>query len=174
MHTLSHLLDKSIGVLKSGYGLILTLIFSLINYVGDDKLAFTSVFFAIVLDMIWGIIASIKRGGFVLSYLGRETIIKLGAYMGVMLMVLNVERSLNQDWLPFTCMIGGLICACEFISISANVLIVKPDFPFFRIFTKYLQGEINSKLGFDASKYLKKNDKRSAKKDCYSRNTEEY
>ena len=154
-HALKHLVDKISDTLSSWYGIGITILLLVVNYVGEERVVFMSVLFAIFLDMIWGIAVCIKRGGFVLSYLGRETIIKLLAYMGTLFLFLNIEKSIAVGWLPVTTLIGSLIGACEFVSISANILILKPDFPFFRIFTKYLQGEISSKLGFDASEYLK-------------------
>lgn len=58
-----------------------------------------------------------------------------------------------------TAIISALASACELWSFSASILIIHPDFPFVKLFRKYLKGEIESKIGMTMDELEKKSSK---------------
>lgn len=58
-----------------------------------------------------------------------------------------IERILFNDSIVMTAIVSALAGACELWSFSASILIIHPEFPFIRLFRKYLKGEIENKIG---------------------------
>lgn len=154
------MLDKIEIMFSSIWGWIIALCASFVNFLGGEKYAFAAVGVAILIDLIWGIIVALKRGKFLKSYLMRATFPKVAGYGSGLLTILMIERIFQFDWFIATKVACGIAVACEFISFSANILIIFPNFPFFRIFSKFLQGEIGSKLKIqDTEKFFNNENK---------------
>jgi hypothetical protein len=144
-------------VLSSFGGWLAALMFAVFNFFLPEIYAFGVVLTAIFLDAFFGLTVAVGvRGDFALSKLGRVTVFKISAYFAALAIIFMVERLLHQE--------GGFIgvkvaagwaAACEFWSLSASVLVIWPDAPFFKIMRKQLKGEIESKLGKKVSDVLK-------------------
>ena len=144
-------------LLTSIGGWIAAVLFAAFNFFQPEKYAFLVVLTAILLDAVFGLTVAVGvRGDFALSKLGRVTLFKISAYFAALIITYMVERLLHSD--------GGFIgvkvaagwaAACEFWSLSASVLIVWPDMPFFKLMRTALKGEIESKLGKEVSNVLK-------------------
>lgn len=160
MEVIRHIMNKIGWLLSSIWGWGVTLIAAFVNFIGGERLAFLAVGVAILIDLFWGVAVAIKRGKFLKSYLMRATFPKIAGYGSGLLTILLVERIFGFDWFIATKLACGIAVACEFISFSANILIIYPNFPFFRLFTKYLQGEIGAKLKVgEPEKYFNNEDK---------------
>lgn len=110
------------------------------------------VMFCIVTDAMWGIAVAVKRHKFVLSELGRNSIVKIAAYGNAIFILIGIEKVIGSDSHITTAIATTAICAAELWSISGNVLIIKPNFPFFKLFRPALKGEISRKLGVSEEK----------------------
>jgi hypothetical protein len=144
-------------LLTSFGGWLAVLMCAVFNFFLPEIYAFGVVLVAIMLDAFFGLTVAVGvRGDFALSKLGRVTLFKVSAYFAALIILYMVERLLHQE--------GGFIgvkvaagwaAACEFWSLSASVLVIWPDAPFFKIMRKQLKGEIESKLGKKLSDVLK-------------------
>jgi hypothetical protein len=105
------------------------------------------ILFCILSDAFWGIVVSIKRGGFVLSELGRNSVIKIAAYANAVFILIGIEKIIGSDLHITTSVATMAICGVELWSISGNILIIKPNFVFFKLLRPALRGEISRKLG---------------------------
>jgi len=138
---------KLMEVLSTFGGWLLTILLAIINFLGGYKMALIAVLVCIILDAIWGITAAIKRGSYARSELMRDTLSKAGAYGSGLLMFMLIEALIGVGWTYGTDTLAAVICITELWSMSANILIVNPRVPFFRMLNKALTGEIARKLG---------------------------
>lgn len=108
----------------------------------------TAIVICVVLDTIWGISVSIKRGKFTTSELGRTGMLtKWLLYASVMLGFICIEKILGiESQLPVS-VVSTAICLVEIWSMSGSALILYPQLPFLRLLRKALKGEIAKKLG---------------------------
>ena len=150
-NTISAICEKLNTIANNSFGWVLTSLSLVASYLGDSLVAFTAIGVAIILDAIWGTIVSVKQGKFILSHLMRETMNKFLIYSTTLAMVLFIERSINQDWQIATRIVCAIAASCELWSICANILIIKPNFPFIKLFRRYLIGEISRKIGVSKS-----------------------
>jgi len=134
------------------WGWILILFSALWAFVKPEAFAFAVVAIAVLMDLVWGIASAVKRKQFILSESLRETFKKVAIYGSSLLTVYAIERILREDWLVVTRVLCVFAAACELISASASMLIVKPDMIFLRLFRLQLKGEIAKKLGIDTDK----------------------
>lgn len=117
--------------------------------------AFGVVFVAILLDAFFGLTVALgKRKDFALSKLGRITLFKISAYMATLILVFMVEKLAHDNGFIGVKVAAGWAAACEFWSMSASILILWPDAPFFKLMRKQLKGEIAAKLGQDLNDVL--------------------
>ena len=140
---------------SNAYGYILTMIGSALAFTGKEAIAFAIVFLAIMGDLFWGICASLKMNRFILSHALRETFVKIGIYAFALLGIAFVEKLVHDGFLIGLKLSCAIAAACELWSMSANMLIIKPDMPFLKIFRLQLKGEIESKLGKNLDGILK-------------------
>lgn len=147
-------MDKIVVVAQNAFGWLLAVVALVAGYLGDSAMAFAGVGVAIVMDAVWGIIVAVKSKKFILSLLLRETVNKLFIYGTTLAMVLFIERSLNEDWYIATRVVCAIASACELWSICANILIIKPNFPFVKLFRRYLIGEISKKIGISEDEFI--------------------
>lgn len=136
------------------YGWALGILGSVLTFLAPEKYAFICVLVAILLDAFFGVMRSVRAGGFVLSKLGQQTVFKIISYGAALVMVFMVERLAHDGGAFGVKVAAGWAIACEFWSISASVLILWPDATFFRVMRRHLRGEIAAKLGEDAAKEL--------------------
>lgn len=116
---------------------------------------FGVVLVAIFLDAFFGLTVAVsKRKDFALSKLGRVTFFKISAYMSTLILLYMVEKLIVEDPFFGIRVAAGWAAACEFWSMSASILIIWPDAPFFRLIRRQLKGEIAAKMGQDLDDIL--------------------
>jgi hypothetical protein len=145
---------KFIEVFRNIYGWIITACLMLWSFIGNEQMTFIIVGICILFDLFWGVFSAIKRKTFIYSEILRETPKKVLIYGGSLLIVYMIERNIHEEYLIGTKVIGSIMAACELWSASANMLIIKPDMPFIKLFQKQLKGEIQSKTGVDVNDIL--------------------
>lgn len=134
------------SMINSLWGFILSFFILIGSLIVENEVAFYAVFTAIGFDMIWGILAAVKQKRFVVTKLLKKTFVKLFLYISVFVMIMLIEHGLHDDWYLGTRIVCTFAACCELWSIFANMLIVKPDFPFISLLRKSLAGEIANKL----------------------------
>ena len=153
INTILAICDKITSLFNNILGLGMALFMVIASYLGESAMAFGAVGLAVVLDAMWGIIVAVSQKKFILSHLLRETMNKFFIYSTTLGVVLFIERSINQDWYIATRVVCAIATSCELWSICANILIIKPNFPFIKLFKKYLVGEISRKIGISISEF---------------------
>ena len=153
VNTILAICDKITSLFNNILGLGMALFMVIASYLGESAMAFGAVGLAVVLDAMWGIIVAVSQKKFILSHLLRETMNKFFIYSTTLGVVLFIERSINQDWYIATRVVCAIATSCELWSICANILIIKPNFPFIKLFKKYLVGEISRKIGISISEF---------------------
>ncbi len=150
---LHEILDVALGWVKTIVnmvttvpGVMVSIITFFLNLIIGNEMAFYAAFVAIFFDLFWGSVAAIKRKKFILSCMLTKTFTKLFLYVSVFIMVLFLEKGLNDDWYLGTRLVCTFAAGCELWSTMANMLIVKPDFPFISLLRKSLTGEIAEKM----------------------------
>jgi hypothetical protein len=139
--------EKFDSFLQTIWKIVLWAFMAVTTYFYEEKHIFHALAFIIVVDAILGILVSLKKGGFILSYLGRETCWKAFFYVSIFTVVSVIEHTLGSQE-PFSLyLFFALAGLFELISIVANSLILKPDFLLSKFLIKPLKGEIAKKLG---------------------------
>ena len=135
------------SALSTSYGWFLTVMTASITIIQPEAWSFGVVGFVILADLFWGVAAAVKLKKFILSTALRETVKKIGIYSFVMVSVLITERILHLDGSFVAVKVTAVFAAvCELWSMSASMLIIKPDMPFLRLFRLQLKGEIEAKM----------------------------
>ena len=147
MTTLLSICEHIRQIFSTAYGWILSLFVLLWNFINPEIYSFGVVGLAVLIDLFWGIVVSLKKGEFVLSEAGRETFKKVSIYGCSLFVIFIIERTLHDEYFIGTKIACALAAGCELWSISANMLIVKPNMPFLRIFRMQLKGEMEKKVG---------------------------
>lgn len=147
------IVGKVADLFSNVWGWCITLCTAFVDFLGDEKTSFLVVFVAIQLDLVWGMAAAVKKGEYILSEAIRETFTKMLAYGSVLALVLLIERLTHDGTFIATRVLCVVAASCELWSVGANILIVKPGFPFIRLFRKYLSGEISKKLNITVEEY---------------------
>ena len=154
METFTSILQHLKLIFTTAYGWILGLIMVLWNFIQPEKYSFGIVAIAVLFDLVWGILVARKRNCFILSEAVRETFKKVNIYAFSLLLIFFIERALHDEWFIATKVACAIAAACELWSISANMLIIKPDMPFLKIFQRQLKGEMEKKVGCDLDNIL--------------------
>lgn len=148
---------------STAYGWFIALMTASITFIQPEMWTFIVVGGAVVADLIWGVLAAIKLKKFILSKALRETVKKVAIYSFALLGVMSIEM-ITHDNAPFVLVktMGLFAAVCEFWSMSASMLIVRPNTPFLKLFRKQLLGEIQSKAGknINIEQILEDSDKR--------------
>lgn len=145
-------IDQLAYALTSVYGWFLTLVTAVFTFIQPELWSFVVVGFAIAADLFWGILASCKKKKFLLSKAFRETFKKIGVYSFSLAGVLAIEKITHADGAFIAVKTVAVLAAvAEFWSMSASMLIVKPDMPFLKLFRIQLKGEVASKLARNAN-----------------------
>lgn len=164
MRMIDKIFENLTNALNSVYGWLLIMMTSLITFIKPEAWSFIVVGAAIAADLIWGIAAAIKLKRFILSKALRETVKKIGIYSFALLGVLAIEKILHADGAFITVKLIAMFAAvCELWSMSANMLIIKPDMPFLKLFMGQLKGEIANKVSknVDVDEILKEDEKKN-------------
>lgn len=147
MTRMDKIMDQLGNALSSAYGWFLMLLTACITFIQPEIVSFHVVGGSIAADLIWGIAAAIKMKKFILSKALRETVKKVGIYSFALVGALAIEKITHGDG-SFIAVrtIAVFAAVCEFWSMSASMLIIKPDMPFLKLFRGQLKGEIASKV----------------------------
>lgn len=143
---LNHFLEKLQMILSTASGWVAGCLLILLNAVVAHKVTITLVVAVVLLDLAWGIAASIKQKRFTTSELARDTIGKFAVYGTAILTFCFIDRIMGESVTLTTAVIGGVIMLVELWSIAGNALIVFPNMPFLRLLRPALKGEIANKL----------------------------
>lgn len=147
MKLIDKIFENLNNALTSVYGWFLMLMTSLFTFIQPEQWSFIVVGLAIASDFIWGIAAALKMHKFILSKALRETVKKIAIYSFALLGVMAIEKIMHTDGSFISVKIIAIFAAvCEFWSMSANMLIIKPDMPFLKLFMGQLKGEIEAKV----------------------------
>ena len=135
------------NALSSFYGWLLVMCTAFLTFIKPEIWSFIVVGAAILADLVWGIAAALKMHCFLLSKALRETVKKVGIYAFALLGVLSIEKIVHADGAFISVKLIAIFAAvCELWSMSANMLIIKPDMPFLKLFRGQLKGEISAKV----------------------------
>lgn len=146
--------DKIYRILSTLWGWIGSFIAFLLTWViswlGDTReMCVYLVLAAIVLDLIWGIASSAKRGTFAMSIGFTKTCIKLAVYLSILTIVAIAEKALSDDWNLIFRLTASVLIVAEAVSIFGHILIIKPDTPVIKLLWKVLKSEVAKKLGIE-------------------------
>ena len=140
-----HSIARIPQVLSTGWGWATLASLSVLDYIAGHSFVVFLVVAATLIDAVWGIAVSLKKGEFTKSELARLTIAKLAVYGCVMFVFIGLDKFINST--ITASIIGAAIVLVEFWSSCASMLILYPNFLFLRLLKKALTGEIASKLG---------------------------
>lgn len=144
-------------VATDAYGWTLALLLSIVTFFAPEIYTFTVVLVAILLDAVFAVWSARKRGAFILSKLGRVTIVKITSYFAALILLFMVEKMVHDQSFVGVRVAAAWAAACEFWSMSASILIIWPDAAFFKILRRHLRGEIEAKLGQPLEEVLPEN-----------------
>lgn len=135
------------NALHTAYGWFIALMTASITFIQPETWSFYVVGGGVLADLIWGILAAVKLKKFILSKALRETVKKAAIYSFALVGAMAVEKIAHADG-SFIAVktLAVFMAVCEFWSMSASMLIVKPDMPFLKLFRGQLKGEIQSKV----------------------------
>ena len=146
------ILTKVQSLIHTLFGWALLALTSFWAFIKPEIYTFAIVGIVIIFDLIFGIAVAKRQKKFILSESMRSTCIKIVIYAAMLLLVHAIERVLHDDHLIATRLACVLAASCELWSISANMLILKPDLPFLKLFRLHLKGEIEKKTGVNTNK----------------------
>lgn len=142
----NHFFDKFAQVFSNVFGWLIAIFTWYISWLGNEKGVIALIFVCVLWDMIWGVAAAIKQKRFVMSRLPRESFWKIVVYVGSLSIILFAERVLGANLNITIRLLAVIASTIELFSSAGNILIIKPDFVFVRLFGKYLVGEIADKM----------------------------
>lgn len=160
-----HVGERFSAILHTVQGWIAALVLLIADYIAGHEFAVGLVVAITIMDAVWGIAVSIKRGKFALSELARLTVAKFAVYGCAMLTFIGIDRIIDAD--ITTAAIATVITLVEFWSSCGSMLILYPNLPALRLLKKALIGEIASKLHIpeeEVEKVLAEFDKTKKKK----------
>ena len=141
-----HFFDKVGQVFGNVFGWLIAIFTWYVSWLGNDKGVIALILVCVLWDMIWGVAAAIKQKRFVVSRLLRESFWKVVVYVGSLSIILFAERVLGANLNVTIRLLAVIASTIELFSSAGNILIIKPDFVFVRLFGKYLIGEIADKM----------------------------
>lgn len=165
IHYLLRLFDKLGAILSTAAGWAAAAAIMVCNYFSGHAAIIWLVIGVTVVDALFGIRVSLKRGKFTLSGLARLTIDKLTVYGLAMAIFVGIDKVLHTD--ITASVVGTCIVLVEAWSTSASMLIIYPHMAVLSILRHALTGEIASKLGISEDKVeeaLKKTTRKKAEK----------
>lgn len=146
MQVIFNLFGKIKQALSTEWGWFIGIMTSAFVSTQDVKLGIYVVLGAVLSDLFWGVWAAIILKKFLLSVFWRETLKKFAIYFFALTAAFVLETFASTSYIAFKTFVI-LITVCEIWSMSASMLIVKPNTPFLKIMRVQLKGEIQSKVG---------------------------
>ena len=143
-YELNHILSKLYHILQTVYGWIAAVVIFLADYCAGHRFIIFLALAVTLMDAVWGVAVSLKRGKFTLSELLRLTVAKLAVYGCALLVFVGLDRLAGTS--ITASVVGSAIVLVEFWSSCAAMLILFPWMPFLRLMKKALTGEIAAKL----------------------------
>lgn len=123
----------------------------------------------VAMDMLFGISVVVHRKGLrhIMSSRMRDSLVKAFFYLIFLITTFLVETQLVDGYYVTSKVVFAIISGVELLSISANMLILFPNFPFLRIFKTILTKEMSKKLDIEEEELGKilKNKKNDTKTD---------
>lgn len=150
MTFIQHFLARVLEVFSNGIAWVMGLFVFMVDCLGGHKVAVNLVIIAVVTDLVWGIISSIRQHRFAKSELARDTLGKVSVYGCAILTFAGIDRIYNTGLT--TNLICTVIVLVELWSTLGSMLICFPGMPFLKILKFALVGEIASKLGVSEDK----------------------
>jgi Holin family. len=147
LNIFSKILNHLLELLSKVYGWLLIVVNSIVAYFLPEIACFAIVGVFILFDLVWGISAALKSGKFVLSSAFQDTFKKVGIYSFALAGAYLIESLIHENGFVGIKVLAVMASCCELWSMSANMLIVKPNMPFLHIFRLQLKGEIENKTG---------------------------
>lgn len=141
---LQHIIAKLYHILQTGYGWAVAVILFLADYCAGHRFIIFLALAVTLMDAVWGVAVSLKRGKFTLSELLRLTVAKLAVYGCALLVFVGLDRLTGT--VITASVVGSAIVLVEFWSSCAAMFILFPWMPFLRLMKKALTGEIAAKL----------------------------
>lgn len=135
-------------VFSSTYGWCSAIFLFMLSYLTPIHSNFIILGCLILIDMFWGIYRTIYTGGFVVSWLMKDTLKKISVYASTLLSVFLIE-SLFHNGTVATNIVTSIAGSCEIWSFTASILIIYPDMPYVKMLRKYLIKEMEKKSGID-------------------------
>jgi hypothetical protein len=133
---------------KSMVGCCMSLMIFASTYIGPNTIYSHWILSFMIIDLLVSIVANIKNNTFGLSKMLIKTPIKIAIYLLLFWMVVAIENVIGDDLSLGSRVICGIMCSIEFISISASLLILNPNLPILKLFSKFFVKEIANKLGY--------------------------
>lgn len=146
-HLIESFAAKFVAAFQTLQGWLAALLLLVVDYFAGHKFIMFFVLAVTVLDAIWGIIVSIKRGQFTLSELARLTVVKMAVYGTALFVFVGIDKI--TDTMLGAAIVGSVIALVELWSSCASMLILYPHMPLLRLLKKALAGEIAAKLHID-------------------------
>ena len=141
--TVGGIWSKLITVFSTFWGWVVTLFTFILTFLLPVKDMFVLLFIIIAFDMLFGIWASILKKKSITSSKLRGTIIKTMIYLVVLSLAFAIENQLG--WSLICKVLFSIASSIELYSVIANLLIIKPDMVFLKLFSKLVKGEIANK-----------------------------
>lgn len=145
-------------MLSQSWGWAISAAVFFLNFIEPVVYSFVSMGVAIGMDLLFSMLSVRKQGKFILSQLLRDTPAKVIVYGGFMLVVYVAERNFGSDVTLLTKGGCALACGCELWSMAGSALIIWPKMLFPKLLKMQLKGEVEAKLGKNASNLLEKED----------------
>ena len=149
MNYIYKLIDNLYNLLYSLPGKVLFSITALLSFFAPIQSSFYIVIAFILSDLFWGILSSRKQNKYIQSTLVKETFKKVGIYSFLLAGIFLMEFLLHEENFWGIKIFTAMVAACELWSISAHMLIIKPDLPILKLLRLHLKSEIDNKLGRD-------------------------
>lgn len=154
--TVGGIWSKIIALFSTFWGWIVGLFTFIVAFLLPVKDMFVLLFIIIAFDMLFGIWASILQKKSITSSKLRGTIIKTMIYLVVLSLAFAIENQLG--WGLIYKVLFSIASSIELYSVIANLLIIHPNTPFLRLFSKLVKGEIANKAKVkeeEVDKFLK-------------------
>lgn len=144
---LASISSKLIAILGTLYGWAISIIVGLLAYFAGLKILFIILAAILFADLIFGIWSAKVQNKHLTSSKLRGTLIKGMVYGVIICLTYAVELSIGIGISIAYKVLFALASLVELYSVTANLLIIKPDMPFLKFFVGLVSGEIAQKLG---------------------------
>lgn len=141
--SLASIWSKIVALTSTCFGWIMGLFTFVLTFLLPVKDMFILLFIIIAADLIFGIWASILKKKNITSSKLRGTVIKTMIYLVVLSLAYAIENQFG--WNLINKVLFTIASSVELLSVCANLLIIRPNTPFLKLFTKILKGEIANK-----------------------------